>query len=117
MEALRTTLETVARRLGGVRALAVGSQDGFLVGGWSGDPGLDLNALVAEHAPLYQEGCRLLETEERPEILLMGRQQTRLLAPLGEGHFVLVLLGPEALPGKVRYRLQQEVEGLRELLA
>jgi predicted regulator of Ras-like GTPase activity (Roadblock/LC7/MglB family) len=101
-------LETIAKRLGDARLVALVATDGIPVETFGDDVSLDVDALAAElltqirsiadnHSELAMGSVRQLS--------ITTEQQTLMLGALASGYYLLLVLGEDASFGRARFEL------------
>ena len=103
-------LETIAKRLGDTRLVALVATDGIPVEMYADDDSLDVDALSAErltqvrsmadnHGDLAMGAVR--------QLAITTEQQTLMLGALAAGYYLLLVLGDEASYGRARFELRR----------
>ena len=117
--ATESLLQELLDRVEGAHAAAIGTLEGLLVEGVKRRR-VDLEAAIAEHAALLRQAqsayAHTLGTPRIHELLVGGNPVIGYAQMLGEGLFLLLLLGPGANLGQARLQAGRLGEGLKEVM-
>jgi predicted regulator of Ras-like GTPase activity (Roadblock/LC7/MglB family) len=103
-------LSQISDRVEGVLAMSLVDQDGISVESVSSDPDLDLELLSAElitQARAISEHHRELEVGEMQQLSVTTDRLTVMVSWLGNGYYLLLVLGPGASYGRARFELRR----------
>lgn len=116
----REIIEEIHAKDPTVRGGALTGSDGLAVEEWAAGNGWhDLSALCAEMAQCFKESARISRENglgECSEVSMTGDGGQVYLRRVAGEYFLLLVAGPEALPGKCRFLLRQGASRAREIL-
>lgn len=118
--AFREIIEQMHRSDPAILGGALAGTDGLVVEEWQPDGGsCDLAALCAEMVQFFRESGRIARENglgESRELTVATGGGIVFLHKVTEEYFLLVLTGPDAIPGKWRFLLRQGARRAKEAL-
>jgi predicted regulator of Ras-like GTPase activity (Roadblock/LC7/MglB family) len=103
-------LNRISNRISGAIALSLIARDGIKVESVSSDPDLDLDVLAAEmvaQARAISENHRELEAGEVEHLAVSTDRFTLMVSSVATDYYLLLVLGPEGIPGQARFELRR----------
>lgn len=116
----RDLIEEIHARDPAIRAGALAGADGLAVEEWRDPASMDdLPALCAEMVQFFKEGGRIARESgfgASRELVLSGEEGLVYVRPVTDDYFLLLVTGPDAIPGRCRFLLRRGSERARTLL-
>ncbi|HEX2252231.1 MAG TPA: roadblock/LC7 domain-containing protein [Thermoanaerobaculia bacterium] len=113
-------LTRISNRVPGALALCLVDADGIPVESVSADGGLDLDLLAAElvnQVRAISGDHRDLGVGEVNQLSVSTDRLTLMVSSVGEGYYLLLVLGPEGSYGRARFELRRAILLLEDDLA
>lgn len=112
----RENLQELVELVPGIEGAALMGVDGIPLEVVARDPQANLELMGAEYAVVYKDAQRAaadLERGSTRQIMVKTLKRTVFLGEVAEDYFLLVVLAPGAIGGRVRYLLAQTLPKLQ----